>query len=151
MALGQVLLWRCHVNKHIVFDIVHEIGALRHFGSDLVGNIVSLSAGSLRCLLRNGRGDEDCDDTPPALGREHRRFGYRRLHILLRREGHAVNHGKLYRLYGQENLAHGASLQTDENIAPSNAGIKHLADKTKVLRLVRITDLTTPMLRFLMR
>jgi hypothetical protein len=26
-----------------------------------------------------------------ALAQEHRRFGYRRLHVLLRREGHAVN------------------------------------------------------------
>jgi putative transposase len=27
-----------------------------------------------------------------ALAQERRRFGYRRLHVLLRREGHAVNH-----------------------------------------------------------
>jgi putative transposase len=26
-----------------------------------------------------------------ALAKERRRFGYRRLHVLLRREGHAVN------------------------------------------------------------
>lgn len=28
-----------------------------------------------------------------ALAQERRRFGYRRLHVLLRREGHAVNKG----------------------------------------------------------
>jgi len=33
-----------------------------------------------------------------------RRFGYRRLHILLRREGMHVNHKKLRRLYGEERL-----------------------------------------------
>jgi putative transposase len=33
------------------------------------------------------------------------RFGYRRLHMLLRREGRAVNHKKLYRLYREEGLA----------------------------------------------
>lgn len=33
------------------------------------------------------------------------RWGYRRLHILLRREGIAVNHKRLYRLYRQEGLA----------------------------------------------
>ena len=33
-----------------------------------------------------------------------RRFGYRRLHILLRREGIAVNHKKLFRLYREERL-----------------------------------------------
>ena len=33
-----------------------------------------------------------------------RRFGYRRLHILLRREGAVLNHKKLYRLYREERL-----------------------------------------------
>jgi putative transposase len=33
-----------------------------------------------------------------------RRFGYRRLHILLRREGFALNHKKLRRLYAEERL-----------------------------------------------
>lgn len=32
------------------------------------------------------------------------RFGYRRLHILLKREGWVVNHKKLYRLYHEEGL-----------------------------------------------
>src|SRR6059058_3298625 len=33
-----------------------------------------------------------------------RRFGYRRLHIMLRREGIVLNHKKLYRLYREERL-----------------------------------------------
>ena len=36
---------------------------------------------------------------------ERRRFGYRRLGILLRREGFVVNHKKLFRLYREEGLA----------------------------------------------
>ena len=32
------------------------------------------------------------------------RFGYRRLHVLWRREGWKVNHKKIYRLYCQEGL-----------------------------------------------
>ena len=39
-----------------------------------------------------------------AIARERRRFGYRRLHVLLRREGHIVNHKKLFRLYREEKL-----------------------------------------------
>jgi len=39
-----------------------------------------------------------------ALASERRRFGYRRLHILLRREGIAVKYKKLYRLYREERL-----------------------------------------------
>ncbi len=38
------------------------------------------------------------------LALERRRFGYRRLHILLRREGIMLNHKKLYRLYREERL-----------------------------------------------
>jgi len=33
------------------------------------------------------------------LAPERRRFGYRRIHILLRREGWPVNHKKVHRLY----------------------------------------------------
>jgi putative transposase len=39
-----------------------------------------------------------------ALAHERRRFGYRRLHVLLRREGYMVNHKRSYRLYCEERL-----------------------------------------------
>ncbi|MEP9371300.1 IS3 family transposase [Mesorhizobium sp. KR1-2] len=39
------------------------------------------------------------------IARERRRFGYRRLHVLRKREGHVVNHKKLFRLYREEKLA----------------------------------------------
>jgi putative transposase len=38
------------------------------------------------------------------LAQERRRFGYRRLHVLLRREGHAVNRKRVQRLYREEKL-----------------------------------------------
>ncbi len=38
------------------------------------------------------------------LAQERRRFGYRRLGWLLTREGHAMNHKRLYRLYREERL-----------------------------------------------
>jgi putative transposase len=38
------------------------------------------------------------------LATERRRFGYRRLGWMLAREGHAMNHKKLYRLYREEQL-----------------------------------------------
>jgi putative transposase len=40
-----------------------------------------------------------------ALALERVRWGYRRLHLLLRREGHAVNVKRVYRLYREEGLA----------------------------------------------
>src|SRR6516225_3403965 len=38
------------------------------------------------------------------LAANRRRFGYRRLHILLRREGIKLNHKKLFRIYREERL-----------------------------------------------
>ncbi len=38
------------------------------------------------------------------LASERRRFGYRRLHVLLKREGAVINHKKVYRLYKEERL-----------------------------------------------
>ena len=40
-----------------------------------------------------------------ALAAERRRFGYRRLTVMLRREGRTVNHKRVYRLYREEGLA----------------------------------------------
>jgi putative transposase len=39
-----------------------------------------------------------------SLAHVRRRFGYRRLHVLLRREGFTVNHKRLFRLYREERL-----------------------------------------------
>jgi putative transposase len=48
--------------------------------------------------------DADLRQRLRALGHERRRFGYRRLHVLLRREGFTVNHKRLFRLYREERL-----------------------------------------------
>jgi putative transposase len=51
------------------------------------------------------------NDTPElrqrlcTLAAERRRFGYRRLWVLLRREGFGVNHKRVYQLYREEGLA----------------------------------------------
>jgi putative transposase len=39
-----------------------------------------------------------------AIAHERRRFGYRRLYIMLRREGHRMNHKRLFRIYREEKL-----------------------------------------------
>ena len=46
-------------------------------------------------------------DRMKAIAHERRRFGYRRLHVLLRREGYEgyqVNHKLLFRIYREEKL-----------------------------------------------
>src|SRR4029078_7026132 len=53
-----------------------------------------------------GRGPDDAElrERPRSLAHVRRRFGYRRLHVLLRREGFTVNHKRLFRLYREERL-----------------------------------------------
>ncbi|TBB49208.1 IS3-like element ISRle4 family transposase [Rhizobium ruizarguesonis] len=48
--------------------------------------------------------DHELRERMKALAHERRRFGYRRIHVLLRREGHLVNHKRLFRLYREEKL-----------------------------------------------
>lgn len=48
--------------------------------------------------------DTDLRNRLKELSSERRRFGYRRLHILLKREGWRVNWKKLYRIYREEGL-----------------------------------------------
>src|SRR6202012_6309654 len=51
------------------------------------------------------RGDEVVRERLRGLAAERRRFGYRRLGVLLQREGLAMNKKKLFRLYREEGLA----------------------------------------------
>lgn len=51
---------------------------------------------------KRDRGDEALRKRLRELANERRRFGYRRLGILLAREGFAVNHKKLFRLYREK-------------------------------------------------
>ena len=48
--------------------------------------------------------DGDLRDRLKALAQERRRFGYRRLHVMLRRGGHAVNKKRVQRIYREERL-----------------------------------------------
>ena len=57
------------------------------------------------CRYRRRRGEEQrLRERLRELAATRRRFGYRRLKILLRREGLAVNHKRVYRLYVEEKL-----------------------------------------------
>jgi putative transposase len=48
--------------------------------------------------------DADVRQRLRVIAQERRRFGYRRLHVLLRREWYRINHKKLFRLYREEKL-----------------------------------------------
>ena len=60
--------------------------------------VVAVDRSSVR--YRHRRPYEDAlRERLKALAEERRRFGYRRLWVLLRREGHTVNRKRVYRLY----------------------------------------------------
>lgn len=65
--------------------------------------LASLSRSTVRYRPRRS-GDQELRERLRELAGERRRFGYRRLHVLLRREGHEVNHKRVYRLYREEGL-----------------------------------------------
>ncbi len=53
----------------------------------------------------SGRGDDKLRERLRVIAAERRRFGYRRLHVLLCREGLVVNHKRVYRIYREEGLS----------------------------------------------
>ena len=52
----------------------------------------------------------DLRDRMMAIAHERRRFGYKRLHVMLRREVFVVNHKRLFRLYCKANIKIGPPL-----------------------------------------
>jgi putative transposase len=64
---------------------------------------VGIGRSSARYRTRRS-GDEELRERLRQLVGERRRFGYRRLHVYLLREGVSVNHKRVYRLYREEGL-----------------------------------------------
>ena len=65
--------------------------------------VMMLAVSSYRYCSR--RSDEPLCSQLVELAREKPRFGYRRLHVLLRRSGERVNHKRLHRIYREAGLA----------------------------------------------
>ena len=65
---------------------------------------MGIGRSSLRYTTKRS-GDQELRERLRQLAGERRRFGYRRLHVLLRREGEQVNHKRVYRLYKDEGLS----------------------------------------------
>jgi len=65
---------------------------------------VGISRSSVRYEAKRS-GDQELRERLRELAGQRRRFGYRRLHVMLRREGEVVNHKRVYRLYREEGLS----------------------------------------------
>jgi putative transposase len=79
---------------------VEELGLSQRRACRLVGIRRSVARYESRCAEPVGLRERLRE-----LAAERRRFGYRRLGVLLRREDFAVNHKRVYRLYREEGLA----------------------------------------------
>ncbi len=67
--------------------------------------LVGAARSSVRYRSRRGNDDTTLRTRLRELAAQRPRFGYRRLHILLRREGITINHKRIARLYREEGLA----------------------------------------------
>jgi putative transposase len=65
--------------------------------------LLMVAVSSVRYQPRNS--DEDLRARLVELAREKPRYGYRRLHVLLRRSGEAINHKRVHRVYREAGLA----------------------------------------------
>ncbi|WP_438273219.1 IS3 family transposase [Vibrio natriegens] len=66
--------------------------------------LVGIQRASMRYQPQANREDDKLQARIKELALERRRFGYRRIHRLLRREGFDVNHKRVYRLYSELGL-----------------------------------------------
>lgn len=67
--------------------------------------LLMVERGTVRYETAAGSANDRLGDRLRELAMERRRFGYRRLHVLLRREGWTVNHKRIYRLYVEQCLS----------------------------------------------
>jgi len=84
--------------------VVHYLVAEWCLAERRACGLASLSRSTVRYRPRRN-GDQELRERLRELAGERRRFGYRQLHVLLPREGHEVNHKRVYRLYREEGLA----------------------------------------------
>lgn len=85
-------------------EAVDALRAERRFGVTRACGLLTLSRSLYR--YRSVRApDTELVQRMEELAAEKRRYGYRRLHLLLRREGWRVNRKRVYRLYRQAGLA----------------------------------------------
>jgi putative transposase len=78
----------------------HEVSQRR------ASRVMTVHLGTVRYESRRGDGGVILERLK-ALAEERPRFGYRRLHVMLRREGIKVNHKRVYRLYRLNGMAVG--------------------------------------------
>ena len=76
---------------------VHQVSQRRAY------DVLQIDRSTVRYLSRRGD-DVELRDAINRVSRERRRFGCRRIHVMISREGFEVNHKKVRRIYREEKL-----------------------------------------------
>lgn len=85
-------------------EAVRHLQALLEVSERRACRVIAADRTSIRYRSRRGD-DTELREKLRELAHQRRRFGYRRLHILLRREGVMINRKKTQRIYREEGLA----------------------------------------------
>ncbi len=85
-------------------EAVAHLQALLDVSERRACRVIAADRTSVRYRSRRAE-DGDLREKLRVLAQDRRRFGYRRLHILLRRDGVVINHKKTQRLYREDGLA----------------------------------------------
>src|SRR5215831_19017069 len=67
--------------------------------------LIELARSTMRRVVVESAPNQQLQAKIIDLAQQRRRFGYRRIHDLLRRDGVQVNHKRIYRLYSEANLS----------------------------------------------
>jgi putative transposase len=84
-------------------EAVAHLQALLDVSERRACRVIAADRTVIRYQSRRGD-DEELREKLRVLAHQRRRFGYRRLHILLQRDGIAINRKKTQRLYREEGL-----------------------------------------------
>ena len=85
-------------------EIANELQQELHLSERRVCRLLNINRTFKRYQSSKAEQDAVITDRLSELAALHRRYGYKRLHILLRREGFEINHKKTYRLYTEAGL-----------------------------------------------
>jgi putative transposase len=85
-------------------SVVHYLGEQWSMSERHACGLAQVCRATVR-YQAHGRDDDDVRQRLRELAALRKRFGYRRLHMLLQREGMLVNHKRVHRLYREEGLS----------------------------------------------
>jgi len=86
-------------------DVTNHLCSKHSLSERKACELSRIKRSTYRYKKKEKRADNDFKDRLKKLAYRRKTFGYRRLHVLLKREGFTMNHKKFYRIYREEGLS----------------------------------------------